>query len=82
MKHNPFYEAILILLIIGAIAMMMVSCAPAHIFHGGPCHQNATLPARYYAQGAKTHSTLTRIEDILWNRYGYDVALKHTFKLL
>jgi hypothetical protein len=39
-----------------------------------------TLPARYYEQGVKTYAKLSRIEDILWRRYGYDIALKHSFK--
>lgn len=41
-----------------------------------------TLPALTYKQGAKTYATLTRIENILWARYGYDIAIKNTFKLL
>lgn len=40
-----------------------------------------TLPAPTYQQGAKTYATLTRIENILWVRYGYDIALKHSFKI-
>lgn len=40
-----------------------------------------TLPARTCQQGANKHATLTRIENILWVRYGYDIALKHSFKI-
>lgn len=41
-----------------------------------------TLPARTYEAGARTRKNLERLENILWSRYGYDIALKHTFKLL
>jgi len=39
------------------------------------------LPAVKYREGAKIHANLSRVEEILWSRYGYDIALKHTFKL-
>ena len=41
-----------------------------------------TLPARTYEAGNQTRKNLERIENILWTRYGYDIALKHSFKIL
>lgn len=39
------------------------------------------LPAQYMKEDSFIRSLMNRIESILWLRYGYDIGLKHTFKL-